>query len=342
MRADRAREDAGDHGVRAPCRSLRVLALTATLGTLAALPGTAGAQAWPAKPIRVVVPFGAGGGATIQSRLITENLRAGMGANFIIDNRPGAGGLLGAQVVAEAPPDGYTMLFTTSTLAVNTTLLADTLKFDPRKELSPASLISSGPLVLCVHPSVPARSVRELIALAKRHPGKLSSGANEVGSTGHLAAEMLNQLGGIDTTIVPYKGGGPALVGLLTGDVALLFVVAPVAMSQLQAKKIRGLAVTTPKPASAFPDLPPINATVPGLETDVWYATFFPRGTPAEIVARMSGEIRKVLHSDKVQAFYQREGIDAVGSSPQALRAHLEAEIAKYARVIRQSNIKAQ
>jgi len=299
------------------------------------------AQTWPAKPVRVVVPFGPGGGATIQARLITDHLRQTMGATFVIDNRPGAGGLIGAQAVAEAPPDGYTLLFTTSTLAVNTTLLADTLRFDPRKDLAPVSLVSSGPLVLCIHPSIPARSVAELISLAKKHPGKLGSGVNEIGSTGHLASEMLNQLAGINTIVVPYKGGGPALIGLMTGDVALLFVVAPVAKSHLHAKRIRGLAVTTPKPASGFPDLPPINRTVPGLETDVWYATFFPRGTPAEIVARMSAETHKVLGTDSVQAFYKREGTDAVGGAAEVLRDHFEKEIGKYAKVIRAANIKA-
>lgn len=300
------------------------------------------AQAWPTKPVRVVVPFGAGGGGTIQARLITDSLRQSTGATFVVDNRPGAGGLIGAQAVAESAPDGYTMLFTTSTLAVNSTLLASTLRFDPRKDLAPASLVSSGPLVLCVHPSVPARSVKELIALARKHPGTLASGINEVGSTGHLAAEMLKQLGGLDTTIVPYKGGGPALIGLLTGEVALLFVTPAVAMSQLQAKRIRGLAVTTPTAFPAFPDLPPINATIPGLEVDVWYATFFPKNTPPEIVSRMSAETTKVLRSDNVQAFYKREGMAAIGSAPEALRAHLDREIVKYAKVIKQGNIKAQ
>lgn len=309
---------------------------------IAAMASFAGhAQGWPSKPIRVVVPFGAGGGATIQSRLITDQLRQTMGANFVIDNRPGAGGLIGAQLVAEAAPDGHTMLFTTSTLAVNTTLLETKLRFDPRKDLEPISLVSSGPLVLCIHPSVPARSVGDLIALAKKHPGKLGSGINEIGSTGHLAVEMLNQLAGIDTTVVPYKGGGPALVGLLTGDVALLFVVAPVAKSQLQAGRIRGLAVTTPEPASGFPDLPPINRTVPGLETNVWYATFFPKGTSSGIVSRMSAELRKALAADAVRDFYRRQGTDAVGSTPEAMREHFGKEVAKYAKVIRAANIKA-
>lgn len=320
---------------------IRFLGMAGALCAALSGSGAVLAQAWPAKPVRVVVPFGAGGGGTIQARLITDNLRQSMGATFVIDNRPGAGGLIGAQLVAESRPDGYTMLFTTSTLAVNTTLLADTLKFDPRKELTPASLVSSGPLVLCVHPSVPARSVKELITLARKHPGKLASGVNEIGSTGHLAAEMLKQLGGIDTTIVPYKGGGPALIGLLTGDVALLFVTPAVAMPQLQAKRVRGLAVTTPQSVPAFPDLPPINATIPGLAVDVWYATFFPRGTPPEIVARMSAETSKVLQTEGVQAFYKREGMAAIGSSPDSLRAHLESEIVKYAKVIKQGNIKA-
>jgi len=302
--------------------------------------GVAMAQGWPAKPVRVVVPFGPGGGATIQGRLITDGLRPALGTSFVIDNRPGAGGTIGAQLVADSRPDGYTMLFTTSTLAVNATLLADTLKFDPKKDLAPATLVSTGPLVLCIHPSIPARSVKELIALAKKQPGKLPSGVNEIGSTGHLAAEMLKQLGGIDTTIVPYKGGGPALVGLLTGEVALLFVTPAVAMPQLKAQRVRGLAVTTPKSVAALPDLPPVTATIPGLEIGVWYAIFFPKGTPPEIVSKLSAETRKVLLTESVQAFYRTQGLDAVGGSPESLRDYFESEIAKYEKVIRQGNIK--
>jgi tripartite-type tricarboxylate transporter receptor subunit TctC len=306
---------------------------------VASLASTCHAQT---KPIRVIVPFGPGGGASVQARLITDAVRQDTGRAFIIENRPGAGGLIGAQLTADAPVDGATMLFTTSTLAVNTTLFAETMRFDPRRDLTPASLVSAGPLVLSVHPSVPARSVKELIALARHHPGKLASGINEIGSTGHLAAVMLNQLARIDTTIVPYKGGGPALMGLLTGDVALLFVVAPVAMSQLEAKRIRGLAVTTPKRSAAFPGLPAINEIVPGLETDVWYATFFPRATPLEAVTRFNADMVKALGSDAVKAFYKREGIDAIGSTPDELRAHLASEIVKYATVIRRANIKVQ
>lgn len=304
--------------------------------------GAASAQSWPTKPVRVVVPFGAGGGTTIQGRLIAEGLRENLGASFILDNRPGAGGMIGAQLVADSSPDGYTLGFTSSSLAVNATLMADTLKFDPQKDLVPATLVSSGPLVLCVHPSIPARSVKELIALAKRQPGKVASGINSVGSTGHLAAEMLKQFGAIDTTIVPYKGGGPALVGLLTGEVALLFVTPAVAMSQLKTKRIRGLAVTTSKSVAAFPDLPPISASIPGVEIGVWYAMFFPKGTPPEIVTRLSSELRKVLQTDSVQAFYRKQGLEPVGSSPEEMRAFFESEVAKYAKVIKQGNIRPQ
>lgn len=311
-------------------------------GVFLALSTQAHSQAIPAKPVRVVVPFGPGGGASVQARLITDAMRQDSGRSSVIDNRPGAGGLIGAQVVAEAPPDGATLLFTTSTLAVNTTLFAETLRFDPRRDLTPASLISAGPLVLCVHPSVPAKSVKDLIELARLHPGKLAAGINEFGSTGHLAAEMLNQLAGINTTIVPYKGGGPALMGLLTGDVALLFVVAPVAVSQLEAKRIRGLAVTTPQRSAAFPSLPALKEIVPGLETDVWYAVFFPRATSESIVMRLNAEILKALSGEAVKGFYKREGLDAIGSTPEVLRAHLASEIAKYAKVIRQANIRAQ
>jgi tripartite-type tricarboxylate transporter receptor subunit TctC len=157
--------------------TIRLFGVAGALCTVLSHSAIVSAQGWPAKPIRVVVPFGTGGGASIQSRVVTDALRQSMGATFVIDNRPGAGGLIGAQLVAESPPDGYTMLFTTSTLAVNTTLFADTMKFDPRRDLAATSLVSAGPLVLCVHPSVPARSVSELIALAKKHPGKLASGS---------------------------------------------------------------------------------------------------------------------------------------------------------------------
>ena len=308
---------------------------------LAAGSFVAGAQAatWPEKTVRVVVPFGTGGGTDIQARLLGDNLRRVTGQNFIVDNRSGAGGLIGAELVVNSPPDGHTLLFTTATLAINTTLYSKTLKFDPQTDLVPSTLVSNAPNVLCVHPSVPVRSARDLIRLAKQHPGKLNSGVNTPGSTSHLAAEMLGQLGGIKTVIIPYTGGGPAMSALVTGDIDLLFATGPVAAAALKTGRVRCLAVTTAEKNPSFPDLPAINTAVPGLEIGNWYAMFFPKGAPSEAVNRLSALIKQALNDEKIKGFYAREGLEPVGSSPAELRDQLQRDIKKYGEVIKTGNI---
>ena len=318
----------------------QVLALgAAAVFTAVLAPELAVAQAWPSKPVRVVVPFSTGGGTDIQARVLADVLRKNSGQNFITDNRAGAGGLIGAELVVHSPPDGYTILFTTATLAVNTTLYSKTLKFNTRSDLVPSTWVSSTPLVLVVHPSVPAKSVNELIALSKRLPGKLNNGVNVPGSTSHLTGEMFQQLTKTKAGIIPYKGGGPAMQGLMTGDIDYLFATGPTASAALKTGRIRALAVTTAKKASAFPDLPTINSFVPGLVTDNWYAMFFPKGTPQGIVNALSQLMKKTLSDEKIASFYIREGLDAVGSTPEELKKYFEAEIAKYAKVIKDGNI---
>jgi tripartite-type tricarboxylate transporter receptor subunit TctC len=289
--------------------------------------------------VRVVVPFGTGGGTDIQARLLGENLRRITGQNFIVDNRSGAGGLIGAELVVNSPPDGHTLLFTTATLAINTTLYSKTLKFNPQTDLVPSTLISNAPNVLCVHPTVPARSVKELITLAKQQPGKLNAGVNVPGSTSHLAAEMLSQLGKIKAVIIAYTGGGPAISALMVGDVDYLFATGPVAAAALKTGRVRCLAVTTAAKNPSFPELPPINTAVPGLEIGNWYAMFFPKGTPSEAVNGLSGVIKQALSDAKIKAFYAREGLEPVGSSPAELRDQLQRDIKKYAQVIKTGNI---
>ena len=301
-------------------------------------PPAAGAD-YPAKPVRIVVPFSPGGGTDIQARLLSKAFNESMGETFIVDNRTGAGGLIGAQIVVDAPPDGYTILFTTASLAVNVTLYADRMKFDAQKDLQPISWITSAPLVLSVHPSVPAKSVPELVALAKKRPGVLNNGVNTIGSTSHLSAEMLRQLANVKTGIVPYRGGGPATVALAAGEIDMLFATAPSIMPHLKAGRVRALAVTTPKPSSAFPDLPTMNAFYPGFESDNWYAMYFPRGTPKAMVDKMNAEIRKALESPSVREFMAKEGLDPVGSSPDELAALIQREIPKYAQVIQRGHI---
>jgi tripartite-type tricarboxylate transporter receptor subunit TctC len=296
--------------------------------------------AWPERVVRVVVPFGTGGGTDIQARLLGDNLRKITGQNFIVDNRSGAGGLLGAQLVVNSPPDGYTILFTTATLAINTTLFSKSIKnLNTREDLVPSTLVSNAPNVLCIHPSVPAKSVKELIALAKRTKEGLNNGVNTPGSTSHLAAEMLAQLAGINTQIIAYTGGGPAMAGLITGDVDMLFATGPVAAAALKTGRVRCLAVTTAEKNRSFPDLPTINSSVPGLVIGNWYGMFFPKGAPAEAVSGMSKIIKRALDDSRIKAFYAREGLEPVGSSPDELRQLLEQDIVKYAKVIKSRNI---
>jgi len=302
----------------------------------------AAAQSWPTKPVRMIVPFGTGGGTDIQARLLAESFRQTLGQTFITDNRTGAGGTIGAEIAAQSPPDGYTLLFTTASLAVNTTLFAKTLKFNPRTDLVPVSLVSSTPLVLCTHPSVPAKSVKDLIALAKKNPGKLNHGVNSAGTTSHLAAELLKQRAGIDTVIIAFKGGGPAAAALMTGEIDMLFATGPVAARNMATGRIKCLAVSSPKKASAFPDLPTMNTFVKGFEADNWYAMFFPKGTSQDVVNRMNQAIKTALNDPKVAKFYTQEGLDAIAGPPSELQEVLGREIDKYADIIKRAGIRVQ
>ncbi|MGH8619210.1 MAG: Bug family tripartite tricarboxylate transporter substrate binding protein [Burkholderiales bacterium] len=301
--------------------------------------GPALAQVWPDRTVRVVVPFGAGGGTDIQGRLLGQKFYQSMGQTFVIDNRPGAAGLIGAEAVANAAPDGYTVLFTTASLSVNVTLYRKTLAFDPVKDLQPVSWVSSVPLVLVVHPSVPARSVKELLALARAKP--VNAGSNGAGTTSYLAVEMLKQYTGVDVVNVPYKGGGPTMNALLGGEVDFAFATALTAAPHIKSGKVRGLAVTTAKPSKAFPDLPSLAATYEGFDVDNWYAIFVPAGTPKPIVEKLNAEIRKALNLPDVQEFMAKEGGEPVGSSPAELEAMFTREVGKYARVIQKAHLAA-
>jgi tripartite-type tricarboxylate transporter receptor subunit TctC len=318
-------------------RRLRSLALLAGVTLLFSAP--APAQQWPSKPVRLIVPFATGGGTDIQARILSDVLRRLSGQNFLTDNRAGASGLIGAQLAVQAPPDGHTVLFSTASLAVNATLSAKTIKFDPLNDLVPSTWISSTPLVLCVHPSVPAKSVKDLIGLAKKLPGKLNNAVNLSGSTSHLAGEMFQNMTGTKALIIAYSGGGPAMASLMTGETDFLFATGPVASNALKIGRIKAIAVTTAKPSSAFPGLPAINTAVPGLVVDNWYGMFFPKGTPQPIVNQLSELMKKALSDPKIAAFYKQEGLDAVASTPDVFRKVFADDIAKYAKVIKDANI---
>ena len=264
------------------------------------------------------------------------------GQPFIADNRAGASGLIGAELVAGSLPDGYTILFSTATLTINTTFYGARMKTDPVRDFAPVSWLTSTPLVLVAHPSLPANTVPELIALARQRPGFLDVGIGVPGSTIHLTAEMLKQMVKLDVVLVPFKGGGPAMTALMSGEIDSLFTTGPVASAARRSGRVRLLAVTTAKPASAFPDLPTMNTFYPGLESDNWYAMWFAAGTPRVIVTKMNGLIVNALKNAKVRDFMLKEGLDPVGSTPEELDAQVKREIARYAEVIRKGNIKLQ
>lgn len=315
--------------------------LTAVLAALAVSAGPVLAQAYPVKPVRIIVPFGAGGGTDIQGRLLGQKFQQSMGQNFLVENRAGASGLIGAEFVARAPADGYNILFTTASLAVNVQLYAKRLKFDPINDLEPVSWVSSVPLVLVIHPSVPVKNLKEFVALAKRPNSNLIGAHNGAGTTSHLSIEMLKLFGGARVTPVPYKGGGPAMVAQISGESDFSFATALAAQPFIKSGKTRAIAVTTAKTASAFPELPTMVSIFPGFEADNWYGMFYPKGTSKDIVAKLNAEILKALKASDVNEFIRREGGEPVGSTPEELAGYFKRESDKYAKVIKAANVLA-
>ena len=308
------------------------------LGVL--LAGAGHAQSWPAKPVRVLIPFAPGGGTDIQGRLLGRKFYESMGQTFVIENRAGASGLIGAELIARSPADGYNILFTTASLSVNVSLYKK-IAFDPLKDLMPVSWISSVPLVLVVHPSVPVKSAQELVALTKRQTGGLNGASNGAGTTSHLSLEMLKQFAGAKLEHIAYKGGGPAIAAMVSGEVDFQFATALAAQPFIKQGKVRPLAVTTAKRSGAFPELPTMASIYPGFESDNWYAMFFPAGTPKEIVTKLNAEIVKALNAPDLREFIIKEGGDPVGSTPEELAAYFKREVDKYAKIIKAGNITA-
>ena len=298
------------------------------------------AQAWPTKPVRLVIAFAPGGGADIAGRLLGKKFTETMGQSFVGDNRAGAGGLLAAEIVARSPPDGYNILITTASLAVNVTLQKK-VGFDPIKDLAPVSWLASVPLMLFVHASVPARSVKELVALARKRPDGMNAGSNGSGTTSHLAIEMLKQATGIKVVHIPYKGGGPAQVALLSGEIDFRFGSVFASMHHVRAGRFRALAVTTAKPSSLMPELPTLTSIYPGVECDQWYAMFLPAGTPKDIIAKLNGETVKAIRSQEMRDHLTKDGADPVGSTPEELAALMAREVPKYARIIATAKVQA-
>ena len=302
---------------------------------------SASAQNWPVRPGRIIVPFQPGGGADIQARLLGKKFTESMGQSFVVENRGGAGGMVGAEIVAKAPADGYTLLFSTASLAVNVTLYKK-LSFDPLRDFAPVSLFSSAPLVLVVHPSVPAKTVKELVALARQNKGRLNAGSNGSGTTSHLAIEMLKQHAGIEVAHIPYKGGGPAAIAIMAGEVDLRFSGQLAVLPHIKAGRVRPLAVASAAKSNVLPNVPTLPSVYPGFEADNWYAMFLPAATPRDIVSKLSAEVIKVIKAPDMREAISKDGAEPVGSTSEELAAYFKREVDKYAKVIKVANVQVE
>jgi len=295
------------------------------------------AQSYPERPLRLVVPFATGGTSDILARLIAPGLWNAMGQPVIADNRPGAGSNVGSEIVAKAAPDGYTLLIATPALASNPALYGK-LNYDPVASFTPITLLAEIPIALVVHPSLPAKSVRELIDLAKSQPGKLNFGSSGNGGIGHLVGELFKSSTGVNMVHVPYKGNGPALIDLMAGVLNLTFTDIAGGGPFIKAGKMRPLAIASARRSAALPDVPTmIEAGVPGFEATTWFAIFAPAHTPRPVVDKLNVEIVKVLRAPDMRERLTGLGCEVVGNKPEELAAFLKSEIAKWSKVVRES-----
>ena len=310
---------------------------------LAALAGTATlhAQEYPSRPIRVVVPFPPGGGADVLMRPFGKKLTDILGQPIVLDNRGGANGNIGADNVAKAAPDGYTLLIGNSSLPISATLY-DKLSFDPLKDLTMISLVSNTPSALVVHPGVPARNMAELIALAKAQPGKLNFGSAGTGSTPQLSIELLKTMAGVAMVHVPYKGSGPAVAAVLAGDVQVLVSNIGTVLSQIKAGKLRALGVTSGQRAAVLPDVPTIGETVKGYDSRTWYAMMGPARLPPAIVTKLSNAIAEALRDPEVRKQLADMGYEPESNTPAAMSALFREDIATWGKVIKASGTTAE
>jgi tripartite-type tricarboxylate transporter receptor subunit TctC len=300
------------------------------------------AAEYPVRPIRLIVPFAPGGSNDIMARIVAQSLHQSMGQQVIVDNRPGASGIVGTEIAARSTPDGHTLLMMSLTLTVNPSLYRK-LPYDTLKDLVPVTLVASAPLMLVVHPSLPVKTVKDFIAYAKAHPGKLNFGSGGRGATPHLAGEMLQTMAGLRMTHVPYKGGGPALSDLVGGQIQLMLENIPSTNPFVKAGKLRALAVTGKTRSALLPDLPTLDeAGLKGYEIVGWNGLFFPAGTPNAIVQKVHAETVKMLAQPDVKERLAALGAEGVGNSPAEFAAFVRAEIAKWARVVKQAGLEPQ
>jgi len=317
-----------------PCRWLAVALISISAITPAA------AQGYPNAPVRVIVPFPPGGGVDGMGRILTQKLAESLGRTLPIENRSGANGNIGTEIAAKAPKDGYTLLFTGAGLVTNPSLY-DKIPYDPVRDFDPISLVSVAPNVLVIHPSAPAKSVKELIALAKARPKQVLFAGSGSGSTPHLAGELFNTLARVEMVHLPYRGSGPAVVGILSGEATIMFMPTTNAVPLVKAGRLRALAVTTRERVPALPDLPTVaESGLKGYESNQWYGVLAPAGAPADILVLLNSHIAKIMQAPDMKQRMAAEGLVAIGSTREQFAAHIKEETAKWARVIKASGAK--
>src|SRR5262245_34494169 len=308
----------------------------ALLAALLAAAGAAAAQSYPSRPIRFIVPFPPGGGTDITARAVAQKLGESWSQTVVVDNRPGANGTIGADIAAKSAPDGHTITMISSSHAVNAGLYAK-LPYNILKDLAPITQATSQPYVLVIHPSVPARSVKELVAVAKAKPGTLNYGSSGTGGISHLAGALLGSLTGTELVHIPYKGGAPATTDVIAGQIQMVFGTLLLTGQHIKAGRLRVLAVTTPRRWPGTPELPTMQeAGVHGFVITQWYGMLAPARTPQPVVGKLNKEIARLLHQPDVKEKLAADGADAVGNTPEQFGAHIKSEVTKYAKLVKQ------
>ena len=317
------------------------IAIIASAVALALAAGHASAQkkdAYPTKPIRMIVPFAPGGGTDIVARAMAQKLTESLGQSVVVDNRAGGGGTIGAETAVRSLPDGYTLAMVSGSYAANAALFK--LPYDPVNDVTPISLIGETGFLVSLHPSVSAKTIKELVALAKAKPGGLNYASTGTGGITHLATELFDTMTEVKMTHIPYKGTGPALIDLLGGQVQIMFGALPAMVPQHKVGKLRGIAVTTSKRSGAVPDVPTVGETVPGYEAILWYAFFGPRNLPKDIVTRLNTEIAKAMSTPEMKERMAGEGLEPAGGPPSQFGDVLKRDVPKWTKVVKDANIK--
>jgi len=322
--------------------------IPATLCALAILAGAfvvpnADAQSYPDKPIRMISPYAPGGGSDALARILGQKLYEAWGQPVVVDNRPGGGGILGAETVARATPDGYTLLVTPSAVLTINPHLYSTLRYDMFRDFAPVTMASNSPYLLVVHPKIPVASVKELIAYAKANPGKLNYSSSGSGSSTHLAGVLFNQVAGVDIVHIPYKGAAPAIVDLLAGNIQLRFSSVVPVLPHVKSGRLRGIGISSAKRYAPLPEIPTISESgLPGYAVESFYAVVAPAGTPRAIIAKLNAELVRNLKSAEVAAHMAADGAQVIGSSPAELASALREDYARWAKPVRDSGARVE